>query len=74
MGGGTVELSIQGKMDTVFVFDLKDIEIHGHGTPPFPPLNSGMIHSPAAGLTGGWQIVILEKESGGAARIFQQEH
>jgi hypothetical protein len=36
-------------MDAVFVFKLKDVEIHGHRAPSFPPLGSAMNRLAAMG-------------------------
>lgn len=46
MGGGAVEISVEGEMDTIAVFVLENLEIHGHRLSSFPP--PGGQHHPFA--------------------------
>ncbi len=46
MGGGAVEVSVKGEMDTVIAFKLENLEIHGHRLPTFLPPTGGIIRLP----------------------------
>jgi hypothetical protein len=37
MGGGAVEISVEGEVDTIAVFMLENLEINGHWLSSFPP-------------------------------------
>lgn len=55
MSGGTVEISVKGKMDTVFAFKLGYLEIYGHRLPSFLPLTSDNIRLPEQLFSDGRQ-------------------
>ena len=46
MGGGAVEITAEGKMDTVFAFKLENLKIRGHRLPSFLPPGGGIIRLP----------------------------
>ena len=46
MGGGAVEIPVEGEVDAVSVFVLENLEIHGHRLSSFPP--PGGRHHPFA--------------------------
>jgi len=41
MGGGAVEIPVEGEVDTISVFMLENLEVHGHRLPSFPPPGGG---------------------------------
>jgi hypothetical protein len=55
MGGGAVEISIEGEVDTIFAFNLENLEIHGHRLSPFPPPDGGTIRLPEKDTSNGRQ-------------------
>jgi hypothetical protein len=46
MGGSAVEITIEGKVDTMIAFKLENFEIHGHRLPSFLPPTGGIIRLP----------------------------
>jgi hypothetical protein len=55
MGGGTVEIPVEGEVDTISVFMLENFEIHGHRSFSFPSPGSGIIRLPEKDSINGHQ-------------------
>jgi hypothetical protein len=56
MGGGAVKIPVEGKVDTVSVFMLENLEINGHRLSSFPPPGGGIIRLPKKDSSIGRQV------------------
>jgi hypothetical protein len=50
MGGGAVEIPVEGKVDAVSVFMLENLEIDGHRLASFLPPVGGIVRLPKKGF------------------------
>jgi hypothetical protein len=56
MGGGAVEIPVEGEVDTISVFMLENLEIHSHRLSSFPPPGGGIIRLPEKDSSIGRQV------------------
>lgn len=56
VGGGAVEIPVEGEVNTIAVFMLENLEIHGHRLPSFPPPGGVTIRLPENDSSSGRRV------------------